>query len=195
MPNSLAYTEFTKGQRIYKGQRICRGTESLQRDSEIPEVEVPLICRMYMSRHDFELLHAEASGGLEADIHTPVSVQGSAQGDAGMPPVLSGASSSLSSPLRESGHLESLLEVNSRVEAAVDRAHAQLQAGLPLFLFLFLLCFLFLRFVFLYPCAFFASSVFVPPSLQHPNLPLTAVPWTALSSSHSAIDCFVLLFN
>lgn len=28
MPNSLAYTEFTKGQRIYKG------TENLQRDRE-----------------------------------------------------------------------------------------------------------------------------------------------------------------
>lgn len=82
-----------------------------------------------MGTHDFGLLHAEASGGLEADMHAPGSVQGSAQGNEGMPSVLSGGSSGLSSPLRESGHLESLLEVNSRVEAAMDRARAQLQAG------------------------------------------------------------------
>ncbi|KAL0033072.1 hypothetical protein WJX79_001234 [Trebouxia sp. C0005] len=71
--------------------------------------------------------HPEASGGLEAVMRPPGSVQGSAQGDVGMAPVLSGASSGFSSPLRESGHLESLLEVNSRVEAAMDRARAQLQ--------------------------------------------------------------------
>ncbi|KAA6422420.1 MAG: hypothetical protein FRX49_07595 [Trebouxia sp. A1-2] len=54
--------------------------------------------------------HPEASGGLEAVMRPPGSVQGSAQGDVGMAPVLSGASSGFSSPLRESGHLESLLE-------------------------------------------------------------------------------------
>ncbi len=61
-------------------------------------------------------------------MYSTLSAQSSAQGGPGMPPVLSGGSSGLSSPLRESGHLESLLEVNSRVEAAMDRARAQLQA-------------------------------------------------------------------
>ena len=45
----------------------------------------------------------------------------------GVPPVLSGGSSGVSSPLRGSGHLESLMEVNNRVEAAMGRARAQLQ--------------------------------------------------------------------
>lgn len=45
----------------------------------------------------------------------------------GVPSVLSGGSSGVSSPLRGSGHLESLMEVNNRVEAAMGRARAQLQ--------------------------------------------------------------------
>ena len=131
--------------------RLYKGIENLQTDRELakgqrlhkatpkyPKGRFPLICRMCFSRHDFGRLHAEASDGLEAGMHAPGSVQGSAQGDAGMPPVLSRASSGLSSPLRESGHLESLLEVNSRVEAAMDRARAQLQAGLPPFPFFLL---------------------------------------------------------
>lgn len=47
----------------------------------------------------------------------------------GVPSVLSGGSSGVSSPLRGSGHLESLMEVNNRVEAAMGRARAQLQVG------------------------------------------------------------------
>ena len=88
--------------------------------------------------HITALLTAGASNGVEPDEHSVVSAQGSAQGGVGMPSVLSGGSSGLSSPLRESGHLESLLEVNSRVEAAMDRARAQLQANYPLFTFSFL---------------------------------------------------------
>ena len=136
---------------------------------------------MYLSRHDFGFLHAEASGGLEAVMRPPGSVQGSAQGDVGMAPVLSGASSGFSSPLRESGHLESLLEVNSRVEAAMDRARAQLQAGLPT-LHLLLPAFPSdLALGVAISCAFVTASVFVPACLQHHSLPLTILPLTALS--------------
>ena len=85
--------------------------------------------------HITALLTAEASNGVEPDVHSVVSAQGSAQGGMGMPSVLSGGSSGLSSPVRESGHLDSLLEVNSRVEAAMDRARAQLQANYSLFTF------------------------------------------------------------
>ena len=49
------------------------------------------------------------------------------QAKRGFPSVLSGGSSGVSSPLRESGHLESLVEVNDRVEAAMGRARSQLQ--------------------------------------------------------------------
>lgn len=55
------------------------------------------------------------------------------QGEVGVPSVLSRGSSGVSSPLRESGHLESLVEVNSRVEAAMGRARAQLQVSLNWF--------------------------------------------------------------
>ncbi|KAL0054091.1 hypothetical protein WJX82_003615 [Trebouxia sp. C0006] len=93
----------------------------------LPQHPISADSRQLQWQHD--AWHPEASGGLEADMQAPGSVQGSAQGNAWMPPVLSGASSGLSSPLRESGHLESLLEVNSRVEAAMDRARAQLQGS------------------------------------------------------------------
>ena len=52
------------------------------------------------------------------------------QDETGVPLVLSGGSSGVSSPLRESGHLEGLLEVNNRVEAAMGRARAQLHVSL-----------------------------------------------------------------
>ncbi len=153
-----------------------------------------------VSRHDVGLLLAEASGGVEADMHAPGSVQGSAQGDAGMPRVLSGASSGLSSPLRESGHLESLLEVNSRVEAAMDRARAQLQAQLPAFP-------LFLPAFSAFPYFLPAFSTFLPAffSALAPRVPLSLwlfcylCFWPSLSSTthfamnYSAINCFVLL--
>ena len=122
------------------GQRNCKGAEISQRDSETPTGEVPPTYRMCLSKHYSGLLHAEASDGLEADMHAPGSVQGSAHGSAEMPQVLSGGSSGLSSPLRESVHLESLLEVNSRVEAAMDRACAQLQAGTSSFASCFSFC-------------------------------------------------------
>lgn len=60
----------------------------------------------------------------------PVSAPDPYQAEIGVPSVLSGGSSGVSSPLRESGHLESLLEVNNRVEAAMGRARAQLQVSL-----------------------------------------------------------------
>lgn len=60
----------------------------------------------------------------------PVSVLEPYQAETGLPLVLSGGSSGVSSPVRESGHLESLLEVNNRFEAAMGRARAQLQVSL-----------------------------------------------------------------
>ena len=64
-----------------------------------------------------------------SDTATPakLSLQDPSQAEMGVPYVLSGGSSGVSSPLRESGHLESLVEVNNRVEAAMGCARAQLQ--------------------------------------------------------------------
>lgn len=73
-----------------------------------------------------ELLDCESAQNL------PLSAQRSAQADRGVRHGVSGGSSGLSSPLRGSGHLENLMEVNKRVEAAMDRAQAQLQARLHL---------------------------------------------------------------
>jgi len=140
IPTALLTQTSKRDRECIKGLRNCKGTESVQRRSKTSPGEVSPSYRMHLSTHDFGFLLAEASGGLEAGMHAPGSVQGSAQGDAGMPPVLSGGSSGLSSPLRESGHLESLLEVNSRVEAAMDRARAQLQAGTSSFASCFSFC-------------------------------------------------------
>ena len=59
-----------------------------------------------------------------------LSLQDPSQAETGLPSVLSGGSSGVSSPLRGSGHLESLVEINNRVEAATGRARAQLQVNL-----------------------------------------------------------------
>ena len=68
-------------------------------------------------------LEIKTSDCADADLHA----ESSGQGPLGVPVGLSGGSSGLSSPLRESGLLESLIEVNNRVEAATERARAQLQ--------------------------------------------------------------------
>ena len=62
-----------------------------------------------------ELLHGAPSDPAEA-VQLGLSAQNSGQGN-------------LDIPLRESAQLESLLQVNSRVEAAMDRARAQLQVS------------------------------------------------------------------
>lgn len=70
--------------------------------------------------------------GSHSDTAMPakLSVEDPSQAEMGVPSVLSGGSSGVSSPLRGSGHLESLVEVNNRVEAAMSRARAQLQVAL-----------------------------------------------------------------
>ena len=70
--------------------------------------------------------------GSPSDTAMPakLSLQDPSQAEMGVPSVLSGGSSGVSSPLRGSGHLESLVEVNNRVEAAMGRARAQLQVDL-----------------------------------------------------------------
>ena len=74
-------------------------------------------------------LRDELSDGAAAQGRSGMSAQSSAQTDLGVAPILSGGSSGLSTPLRQSGPLESLMEVNTRVEAAMERAQTQLQAG------------------------------------------------------------------
>ena len=73
--------------------------------------------------------HAVQAGLADEAAQLALTAQSSGQGGLEVPFGLSRGSSGLNSPLQESGHFESLLEVNNRVEAAMDRARAHLQAS------------------------------------------------------------------
>ena len=115
-----------------------------------PDTQMPQLPLMQQQASNADSMHSHSPGAwqhssqagvkpstlndelrdCDADQRFPLNAQRSTQADTGALHNLSGGSSDLSSPLRGSGHLENLMEVNARVEAAMDRAQAQLQARL-----------------------------------------------------------------
>lgn len=99
-------------------------------DSETLHSQGSMPRRQHSSRSECSLPGMMQGGHSDSATPAKLSLQDSGQAEMGVPSVLSGGSSGVSSPLRGSGHLESLVEVNNRVEAAMDRARAQLQVNL-----------------------------------------------------------------